>query len=74
MHVSTARLVMAPWSKIVKLFNLCIDYVNGEVEDLTLESLEQIRGVAYSVLTACPGKGLARVVPDRKPPLQSCWS
>ena len=34
------RLVMAPWSKIVKLFHLSIDFVNGVTEGLSLESLE----------------------------------
>ena len=59
------RLVMAPWSKVVKLFNLSIDFVNQEVEGLTLSALESVRGVAYHVLFSCPGNGLARVVLPR---------
>ena len=59
------RLVMAPWSKIVKLFHLSIDFVNGVTEGLSLESLEQIRGVASHILFCCPGRGLARVILPR---------
>ena len=59
------RLVMAPWSKVVKLFSLTVDFVNRETEGLTLSALEKIRGVAYHVLFSLPGNGLARAVLPR---------
>ena len=64
------RLVMAPWSKVVKLFNLSIDFVNQEVEGLTLSALESVRGVAYHVLFSCPGNGPQ----GSTPPLQATAS
>ena len=51
------RLVMAPWSKIVKLHDLAVDYVNGIVPHLTLSHVEEIRGVAHHVLFSSPGLG-----------------
>ena len=53
----TRRLMMAPWSKIVKLTNLARDYVNGKQAALTLSEVEKIRGVAQHVFLCAPGLG-----------------
>jgi len=48
------RIMMAPWSKIVKLTNLSRDYVNGISDTLTLAEVEKIRGVAQHVFLCAP--------------------
>ena len=59
------RLVMSQWSKVVKLFNLTIDFVNGTTEGLNLGTIESVTGIARNVLFSCPGNGLARIVLPR---------
>jgi len=57
------RIMMAPWSKIVKLTNLARDYANGKQATLTLSEVEKIRGVAQHVYLCAPG--LARMLLPR---------
>ena len=56
---------MSQWSKVVKLFNLTIDFVNGTTEGLNLGTIESVTGIARNVLFSCPGNGLARIVLPR---------
>ena len=51
------RLMIAPWSKIVKLTNLARPYVNDPLHKLTLNEVEKIRGVAQHVFLCAPGLG-----------------
>jgi hypothetical protein len=57
------RKLKSCWSKLVKVSNLLLPFINGEVPTLTGETVEQVRGVAGHVTACAPG--MARLLLPR---------
>ena len=50
------RTLQAPWSKMCKLHDLVINFVNGSEQELEYGQVTKIRGVANHVLFCAPGQ------------------